>query len=509
MVGEISADVSQLVPEWQITNAKNNQITVTENGIRLHSGYNPEREAAGAVGAQEVQEKSATVFYGFGLGYHLQQWAKLYTKQKKKLVILEPDVKRFIASMQLIDWTDIISVENLVLAVGCPADQVLPLIENTATVNVGNTGVSDAFYFDIPAFEQHAKDYFETVKTLIKRNQRKNEINAATLKKFGKLWCRNSLKNLQKLTELSFINLYENKADSELPFLIIGAGPSLEKLLPHLSELKNKCVIVCVETALRAMLRSGVEPDFIILTDPQFWAYRHIAGLKSPSSIMITEVSTYPTVFRFNCKQISLCSSQFPIGQYFQNKLNINPGDLGTGGSVASSAWNFAYYCGAKKIYTAGLDFAFPKKQTHIKGSSAEQTYHTISSRLSASDKFTASALYSANAVVSKDYLGNPVLTDSRMKMFSWWFESRLANCPEVTTYTLSPEGLNTPGIKIARLEDVLNLPNCQKIKNNLLENGNKVKNHNTEVKQRFKDLKKEFPQQDFLEMYPFLKIYL
>lgn len=493
-----------LVGEWQVSQAKNGQFTVTENNLRLHSAYNPEREAAGAVNQQDVSKKSATVFYGFGLGYHLVQWAKLYGSTKK-LVVIEPDLNHFFAAMTLIDWTEVFTVQSLILAVGCPAESVLQLIENSETVNIGNTGVSDAFYFDIPAFTNHAQPYFDTVKALIKRNQRKNEINAATLKKFGKLWCRNSIKNLPMLMEKNGILQFQNKVPAEMPFLILGAGPSLENVLPYLSEIKQKCVIVCVETALKAMLRSGVQPDFIILTDPQYWAYRHIAGLKAPESILITEISTYSPVFRFDCKEILLCSSQFPVGQYFEQQMDLHKGDLGTGGSVASSAWNFAYLCGAKEIYTAGLDFAFPGKQTHIKGSSAEQTYHTVSNRLAASDKFTASALYSANAVMSKNYKGEPVLTDSRMKMFSWWFEARLANCQDSVTYTLGPEGLCTPGIKIAELNQLLSKENITDKKVDFL----KVEPCKNQHKKEFEQLVSQFPSEEFLQNYPFLKEFL
>ncbi len=447
---------------WQLSNAKNGQITASENNIHLHSSYNPEREAKGAVTSNDIWEKSATVFYGFALGYHVIEWVKT-AKEKlssgvkipPKLILIEPEVNHFFAALTLLDWSEVFAYENLIIAVGCPVDSVLQLIENSKTVNIGNTGVSDAYYFDIPNFQLHSKSYFETVKKIIKRNQRKNEINAATLKKFGKLWCRNTERNLDQYEKLNGISVLENKISS-LPFLIIGAGPSLEKILPELAELQKRAIIVCVETALWALLKSHIQPDFIIITDPQFWAYKHIASLHSPKSILITEISTYPSVFRFDCKKILLCSSQFPVGKWFENQLCLKLGDLGTGGSVASAAWNFAYYCGAKEIYVAGLDFSFPKKQTHIKGSSAEQNYHTLSTRLTTPEKFTASAMFNANAVEGKDYNGNKVITDSRMKMFSWWFESRLAECTDVKTYTFCPEGLCTPGITPVNVEEIL-----------------------------------------------------
>lgn len=493
---------------WDIIQAKNGQITANEMTLHLHSSYNPEREACGAIASSEIWEKSTTVFYGFGLGYHVIEWVKKANKQK--LVLIEPDVKHFYGALTLLDWTSVFDYENLVIAVGCPAESVLPLIENTEKVNIGNTGVSDAFFFDIPAFQIHGKEYFDAVKTIIKRNQRKNEINAATLKKFGKLWCRNSVKNLHFLTKSSGVSCVKNAADETMPFLILGAGPSLENILPHLAELKKKTVIVCVETALWALLRQNIEPDFIIITDPQYLAYKHIAGLSAPESILITEISTYPAVFRFNCKKQILCSSQLPIGQWFEKELQLDLGDLGTGGSVASSAWNFAYYCGAKQIYVAGLDFAFPGKQTHIKGSSAEQTYHTISNRISASDKFTAGAMFSANATKGKDFNGNPVVTDSRMKMFAWWFESRLAACSDSKTYTLSPKGLCTPGMEPVGISHILQKPDLGKRKSDfisiVLDSKAAV---GKDKEKQFEKLIRNFPSEDFINEFPFLKEYL
>ena len=502
---------SPVPPEkfWKLESARNGMITASEGSVRLHSAYNPEREAAGAVNREEVFGKSAIVFYGFGLGYHVIECAKLLTQNKKscRLVVIEPDIAHFFAAMAVLDWTPVFQVENLIIAVGAPAESVLPLLEDTSKVNVGETGVSASYFFDIPAFTAHASSYFDVVRSLVKRNQRKNEINAATLKKFGRLWCRNSLKNLNQYGKCGFVGGLEAK---NLPFFIIGAGPSLETILPYIKDLQERCVTVCVETALRALLREGLQPDFVILTDPQFWAYRHIAGLSAPDSIFITEVSAYPSVFRFKCKNILLCSSQFPVGQFTQNQLGITPGDLGTGGSVASSAWNFAHLCQAREIYTAGLDFAFPNKQTHIKGSSAEQTWHTLANRLLSPDKFTAGALYSANAVTAKDYSGSPVLTDSRMKMFSWWFEARLAACQETKTYTLDPRGLNTPGIEAAAPDKLLSRPQITALKQDFLAAAATA--HSPLTPAQLAELKKlttSFPRQQFLEEFPFLSDYL
>lgn len=492
---------------YELSNAKNGQITATELTLRLHSTYNPEREAFQAVNQPAVTEKSSFVFYGFGLGYHVIEAAKLIQKQEKnyRLILIEPDVHHFLAAISILDWEEVFKIQNLIIAIGCQPEQVLPLIENTHQVNIGNTGVSDAYFFDIPAFTAHGKEYFDILRTLVQRNKQKNEINAATLKKFGKLWVRNSVKNLDKLTECTPISIFENKF-SNVPFLIIGAGPSLEKLLPRLQELKSHAFIICVETALHTLLRHNIQPDFIILMDPQYWAYKHIAGLSATDSILITEISAYPSVFRFPCKKIALSSSQFPVGQYFEEKLNYFPGDLGTGGSVASSAWNFAYFCGAKEIYMAGLDLGFPGKQTHIKGSSAEQTFHKNATKVSTAERSGITSLFSGNATLGKNYLGEPVTTDARMKMFAWWFESRLAGCPETKTYTLCPEGLQIPGVNIASVNELIATPEVCRLREELrvlTETSQPQLNVN-----QLKKIKESFPEEEFFVKYSFLRPY-
>lgn len=448
---------------WTLGLSKTGEITAMENGLRLCSAYNPVKEAQAAVNTPKILEKSSVAFYGIGVGYHVIETAYLINhpssnQKTNKLVIIEPSPAHLFASFELIDWEEVFKVRNLIIAAGCPADSVIQLMEDSTKINIDESGVSDTFFFDIPAFTSHNKNYFESVHSIIERNKRKNEINAATLKKFGKLWARNCNLNRENLKTKRFISSLKNNF-SDRPFIVIAAGPSLEKIIPFLNELQKKCVLVCVETALGALLRNKIDPDFIILTDPQFWAYRHIAGLSAPKSTLITEISAYPCVFRFNCKEILLCASQFPDGQKYEQEAGLSTeliGDLGSGGSVASCCWNFAKYCGATNIYLAGLDLGYPGGQTHIRGSSAEQTWHTKSGRLQNAEYFTAASLHNANVLKGTDYNGNTLITDSRMKMFAWWFESRIAGCPEIKTFTLCQNSLQIPGIQTADINDLL-----------------------------------------------------
>jgi hypothetical protein len=452
---EFADDLSKL-DFWTLSQAKNGEMTASENGKLLHSSYNPSREAESI--CQNISKNTNIIFAGFGLGYHVIAAAKAINQnaefaKEKKLIIIESDLLHFFGALSILDWEEVFKVENLVLALACPIDQIIPLIENQNKIAVSG-GLSDSFVFINQAFTAHDENYFKLVQELIERNKKKNDINAATFKKFSKLWLRNSIKNLAQIKTCRTVNDFLGNLESRTDFILTAAGPSLGEILPHLKVLQKKYKIICVETALKALLSYSVEPDFIIITDPQYYAYKHIMGLKSPSSIMIAPLSVHPGVFRFECKETLLCSDMIPVSSFFESRSS-EFGNLGAGGSVASSAWTFAGLCGAKNIYLAGLDLSYPSKQTHIKGSSAEQTIIKTGTRLSTSDTLSYKIIHSANAEEGFDYEGNKVLTDSRMKMFAWWFESKTEGNSEVKTWSLSKKSMKIPGIEFKDVEEI------------------------------------------------------
>ncbi|MBO4507177.1 MAG: motility associated factor glycosyltransferase family protein [Spirochaetaceae bacterium] len=416
--------------------AKNGSWTALFEGTLLHSSYNPEREAEKLVSAVSDKEFSSGVFLGTGLGYAPVCFAEKFPK--KTLIIIEPDVNRLITAFYTVDLQPIFRHLSCIILTGATHPQIIALLEKV--------GLEDCHFFETLAHELHDPHFFNSLKRLVERNKQKHKINSRTLKTFSRLWFSNMCRNIDQMALRTGISAFEGKA-AGIPACIIAAGPSLDTVLPFLAELKKRCILICVDTALRACLRTGVQPHFVVLTDPQFWNARHIAGLSAPETILITETAAYPTVFRFDCKSIHLCSSFFPLGQYIEKHTHIN-GKLGTGGSVASTTWDFARFCGCRTIYVAGLDLGFPSGKTHTKGSTFEEKAHIDANRLKNAETSISGVLFSANSITAKSYDGHPIKTDNRMTMYAWWFESRCAEYTDVHTITLTPESLAIPGIK-------------------------------------------------------------
>ncbi len=434
--------------DYEIIKTKSGDITVKENSLLYHSLYNPIKEAEKQISAFNETSFSASVFYSCGLAYSVNAFARQFPKSI--LVLIEPDIKHFLLSMSFTDWTDAFHCNSLILLINATTPEVMNILNKI--------GIDKCFFYSVAAQTKHAEKYFSSLEELKVRNIQKKNINDRTLEKFSVLWLKNTCKNIDYIAKLSGIKKLQNTAKDKTA-VILAAGPSLNKILPYLDKIRNKAILICVDTALKTVLKTKTFPHYVVLTDPQYWNARHIQGLETTESILLTEIAAWPGVFSFKCKSILLTSSQYPVGKYIEAKTD-DKGKLDAGGTVASTAFEFAHFLGCAEIYIAGLDLGFPEKQTHAKGCQFEENVFRNSSRFNTSECFNAKALLGAYPFISKNYQGNDILTDKRMSMYAWWFESKCAQYPELNVYTLTPQSLFIPGIKPFSLDDFLKKEN-------------------------------------------------
>ncbi|MDR3311760.1 MAG: DUF115 domain-containing protein [Spirochaetaceae bacterium] len=436
--------------------ARTGAVTLREDGIFLHSAYDPVQEAARlaeslrpgklpAAPACPASPGPPLVFLGFGLGYLPLAAAARFPELP--LVLVEPDVKRFALALAALDWEPVLTRRVCMLLVGAEKPAVIAALEQAGPF-------SGMIVTALPAVTRHARQYFADLQELIQRNAGKQRINDATLRRFGALWERNCRRNLHLLAELDGVNTLFGQGGVLWPgrggrACVVAAGPSLETGILRLAAVKERAVVIAVDTALRSCLDAGVEPDVVVLADGQYWNARHIAGLAAPNALLVTEICAYPGVFRFPCRRIVLFDSANPVGAEYGKKYT-RKGKLGAGGSVASAAWELARLLGCREIYLAGLDLGFPGKRTHARGSLFEQRSHRTSSRTVPQETAAAAALLSAPPAAAVDYAGTPLASDQRMSLYAWWFESAVAAHPECRTYSLCRESRAIPGVTLA-----------------------------------------------------------
>ena len=430
---------------------RSGEVTVSLDGVRLHSVYDPRREARRLIEAELATECQVVVCYGLGLAYHVEEL--LTMRPEAYLLVVEPDTQLLEACAKIRDLRPVLSNSRVHLLAGVSPEAVAMVLDEQRT--------RDLVVLRLRSVYEKDREYYEAVDEAVARLRSRAEINRNTLKRFGKLWVRNLTRNLEQSARAIPLRLLEGLA-TDIPVLLCAAGPSLDLVLPRIEELAERCIVVAVDTSLATLMASGVQPDIAVVVDPQYWNTRHLDAAREFNGILVSESSTHPRVFRLlNSADCVFCASLFPLGRVLEEALG-QMGDLGAGGSVATAAWDLARRIGASQIISAGLDLGFPGGATHCKNSFFEERARLLSSRLDPLESHSFRYLHDAAPYLTESADGGSVLTDKRMEIYRRWFENQLQQQPEPPAYTLSGAGVSMKGVRCMSLEEAAALASCR-----------------------------------------------
>lgn len=430
-----------------ICSTKSNVPTLHIGNGYAHSRYDPVKEANRTLQSPfflSTKTHNECLFFGLGLGYV----PELYMQQHPSadVTIIEPDLYLFLFFLAARPLKNFFAHPHLSLLIGITAYDAFKFLQAAQKA-------AAPCYRLKPIVEANA-GWFAELTELLARNTQKDEINKNTLKKFGTLWLKNLCKNMSLLETSPGITALE-QVFRGCPALVIAAGPSLTEALAYIASSKPPAVIIATDTALKACLRAGIHPDFVLLFDPQYWNFLHIAGAYAPHTILVTDITVYPPAVRKKFKALFLTSPAYPLGKFIESRLE-NKGHLEAGGSVATTAWDFARFLGASEIIVLGLDLGFPERRTHFLGSTFEERNARIATRLIPSETRAFSALYAARPEYRPAHANGCVLTDKRMLLYSWWFETHAAQTPSGFTSSFLSRGIIIPGINNITQKDFL-----------------------------------------------------
>lgn len=149
--------------------------------------------------------------------------------------------------------------------------------------------------------------------------------------------------------------------------IIVGSGPSLDGLLPFLRESRDKAVIFSCGSALSALARAGIRPDFHIEIERTETTY-HVLQDSVPADFLkdiplIGSTILYPDVYTMTAKPLMFLKAidvGTVIHDFFQElpKLYSNP--TCTNGGVA-----LTLALGFDTVYLVGVDLGFRSREYH------------------------------------------------------------------------------------------------------------------------------------------------
>ncbi|GHV44426.1 hypothetical protein AGMMS49546_28370 [Spirochaetia bacterium] len=460
------------------------------NGLHIHSPRDPVREARrlaeslsadhrplDGAGEGTADQRGPVVILGFGLGYAAEAVANAGTEAvaakapagkapQRPLIIVEKRRQVLKKALETRDLSKFLAENRIVFVVGGSGDAIsgaLSLFEDPIRGKAAPPLIRNR------ALMQLDEAWYTNVEQRIRAWTRADDVNTATLRRFGKRWVRNLARNMEAIRDLPGISRLAGVLNGDVPVFLAAAGPSLDRIGPLLKEISHRAVIVAVDTSLRFLLKWGVDPDFAVVVDPQYWNARHLDRSAAPRTHLIAESAVYPPVLRHSFRGSFLCGSLFPLGRFIEDRLDPK-GDLGAGGSVATTAWDFARVLGAPSIWIAGLDLSFPELKTHFREALFEDRSHAESGRRLPAETWSVRALRDGRPFLAPAAGGGQVLTDRRLSLYAAWFENRFREYPLVHNYSLSPGGLAIAGLETASAEQLLALPNRREEINQRLE---------------------------------------
>jgi hypothetical protein len=509
-------DEDELSPEQlRVEITPSGAPSLVVNGLYIHSPRDPVREgrrlaesldadqaASGAGDGRGVKAgEGPIVVLGFGLGYAAEAAAEIAAQAAgtegekgptRPLIIVEKRRQILKKALECRALNKFLTENRIVFVVGGSGEAVtgtLSLFEDPIRGKIPPSIIRNR------ALMQLDEAWYANVEQRIKSWTRTDDVNTATLRRFGKRWVRNLARNMEAIRDIPGISLLagvcanagsaagvdkpavpvtagtaSNTAGiAGIPVFLAAAGPSLDLIGPLLPEISRRCVIVAVDTSLRFLLKWGVDPDFTVVVDPQYWNARHLDRSAALKTHLVAESAVYPPVLRHPFRGNFLCGSLFPLGRFIEDRVDPK-GDLGAGGSVATTAWDFARILGAPSIWIAGLDLSFPELKTHFRGALFEDRSHAESNRRLPAETWSVRALRDGRPFLAPAAGGGQVLTDHRLSLYASWFENRFREFPKVYNYSLSAGGLAIAGMKTAATEQLLALPEQREEINRRLE---------------------------------------
>ncbi|MGF6353569.1 hypothetical protein ABIE27_001478 [Paenibacillus sp. 4624] len=357
----------------------------------------------------------------FVLGiYSIEEIQKLITLMgdESLLVIIEPNLPLFSYSLQEKDLS-FLQRPGAVLF----ADKISNLsrfLDKYLLTNAIFYVKTIKFYFTHMYREQDLQSSLAVVKIIKESVSYKTMLYGNSVED-SLIGFKNHMKNLKHLTRSKDVSLLKNTMRN-VPAVVVAAGPSLNKNINQLHDLKDKVVIIAVDTIAQRLCDEGIIPDFICSVERGIETYTYFyEGKKYPvESTLVGPLVLYPNILEeFPGKLVIPMREN--VGEFIWLKEVLGLGDdssISIGLSCAHVAFGVAEHIGASPIILLGQDLAYGDTvgETHAGGTIYD-------------DKDLTSSMYSSfDLLETEGYYGGRVATTEIWNTFRTWFELEITN---------------------------------------------------------------------------------
>ncbi|MBP7651805.1 motility associated factor glycosyltransferase family protein [Candidatus Dependentiae bacterium] len=394
-------------------------VSIGNERISLHSLYDPQREADRFINQFDLSDKDVIILVGLGIGYHLKSILSAAPK-KSKIIVFE----RFHEIYNLFESNkSILNINSDNIEILCEGNKTDITYCISKYINFRNF-FKTKIITNLNSVKLDEK-YYKSVVSCISDFLKFTFSNLATTGNYGYEWINNSFDNLKYLTESYDIKCIKQICCGK-PAVIVSAGPSLSSSLCTLKKYRDYFYIFCVDTALSALLKENIIPDFVGTVDSQHDNYMLVRGLGNKYIKLITTIIVNPNILsEFKESDKFFFNSYSPLDNYLEHN-SVLLSFIKSGGSVATSLFSAVREAECDPIIFIGQDLAFTKNNSHcISTSKIENKYSGLNKFLTNETIFFEE---NRNAVACRDINENYVYTSETLINFKNWFELEFAD---------------------------------------------------------------------------------
>jgi SAM-dependent methyltransferase len=260
----------------------------------------------------------------------------------------------------------------------------------------------------------------EGAKAVAKQIVRGAHANEEARKRFAGGYLLHTLANLPTIVS-------EGDADvlsglfNDVPAIVVGAGPSLDQNLAALSALRDRALIIAVDTAVRPLLAAGIRPHLVVSVDPSDANARHLNDLPDVRGLwFVAEGALAPSVF----PQFAGRTFTFKVSNHdpwpWLAAHHCDRAKLQTWGSVLTTAFDVALRAGCDPVVFAGADLAYTEGLQYCRNTVYEPDWSPFPTNEQRAAEF-AKYLQTRPHVTHQDLNGREVTTAPHFVQFRDW----------------------------------------------------------------------------------------
>lgn len=395
----------------------------SDKNVRIHSAYDPVTEAERAVSAFNPGKKKIIVVLGLGLGY---QAAELHKKfPDRRIVAIEESAE----CIQLARKEASRNLEGILIV------RLITDLENLFEEMDISSFTGFAVFTHRPSYSLNPAFYDEIISE-ISRYVSSKISDLLTRFEFEELWAANIIENLPNLADSLTVGSLFNSFKG-YPGIIVSAGPSLKKNASLLADLTDRCLVCAVDTSFRVLTKLGISPHVVMALDAQKHSIRHFLGITDTSPLLLADMVSFPRITQsYPGKKIMSTTAKYfndstgkrmregtPLMEWVERYIPPM-GDIQSGGSVATSLFDFLLSAGCDPIILVGQDLAYTGREIHTSGTYHNDEWLTHTTRVYNLDTINQKVIRKRKISYVPAWGGKgEVISDFVLNLYRQWFE--------------------------------------------------------------------------------------